>query len=171
MIIHQLCRCAIGGICMTQATVESFRTRLDQLEHENRRLKNIGALLLLVLGALAVMGQAQAVGLRKFWRCSVWCLLIRQASRRADLRLSPEGHGHVALFDDSGPRTITIITPGGISFYAAPPGRARIWMRIRDDGDPTASMTSAAEREVWGAPHTVTPVRLDASLTAPTECV
>jgi hypothetical protein len=65
---------------MTEATVESFRTRLDQLEHENRRLKNIGALLLLVLGALAVMGQAQAVGLRKFWRCSVWCLLIRQAS-------------------------------------------------------------------------------------------
>jgi hypothetical protein len=156
---------------MTEATVESFRTRLDQLEHENRRLKNIGALLLLVLGALAVMGQAPGGRAREVLEVQRLVLVDSAGKRRADLRLSPEGHGHVALFDDSGPRTITIITPGGISFYAAPPGRARIWMRIRDDGDPTASMTSAAGREVWGAPHTVTPVRLDASLTAPTECV
>src|SRR4030095_13916619 len=104
MIIHQLCRCAIGGICMTEATVESFRTRLDQLEHENRRLKNIGALLLLVLGALAVMGQVPGGRAPEVLEVQRLVLVDSAGKRRADLRLSPARTGPPALVDGPGAR-------------------------------------------------------------------
>ena len=43
---------------MNEPKADNIVKRLDRLERENRRVKQIGALLLLGIGTMAVMGQA-----------------------------------------------------------------------------------------------------------------
>ncbi|MGH7386345.1 MAG: hypothetical protein ACREKG_14300, partial [Candidatus Rokuibacteriota bacterium] len=86
---------------MSDSTHDHLTRRLDRLERENRRLKLLGALALLGLAALTVMGQTAATQVVNTIEAERFVLRDGAGNARATLGLRPDGTAALALADDA----------------------------------------------------------------------
>ncbi|MGH7299604.1 MAG: hypothetical protein ACREJE_04240, partial [Candidatus Rokuibacteriota bacterium] len=86
---------------VSDSTHHHLTRRLDRLERENRRLKLLGALALLGLAALTVMGQTAATPVVNTIEAERFVLRDGAGHARATLGLRPDGTAALALADDT----------------------------------------------------------------------
>ena len=86
---------------MSDTTQEHLARRLDRLERENRRLKRLGALALIGLAALTIMGQTASAPVANTIEAERFILRDASGNARASLGVRPDGTAALALADDT----------------------------------------------------------------------
>jgi len=124
---------------MNYPTMETLARRLDQVERENRRLKQAGVVVLAVIAAVVLMGQAtwklappgkpgKVVGAEQF--------IVHDARGgvRAELGTLPNGTVRLILYDRGNP------------------GETRVILSAGPDRSPELSFSDKAGKVIWSAP-------------------
>ena len=83
---------------MNEPTMETLARRLDRVERENRRLKQAGVVVLAVIGAVVLMGQATG-NVAKVVEAEKFVLRDADGKGRARLESLPSGLVRLALLD------------------------------------------------------------------------
>ncbi len=84
---------------MNELTMETLARRLDQVERENRRLKQAGVVVLAVIAAVVLMGQATKGKVAKVVEAEKFVLRDADGKGRARLESLPSGLVRLALLD------------------------------------------------------------------------
>ena len=84
---------------MNAPTMETLARRLDQVEQENRRLKQAGVVVLAVIAAVVLMGQATKGKVAKVVEAEKFVLRDADGKGRARLESLPSGLVRLALLD------------------------------------------------------------------------
>ena len=84
---------------MIELTMETLARRLDQVERENRRLKQAGVVVLAVIAAVVLMGQATKGKVAKVVEAEKFVLRDADGKGRARLESLPSGLVRLALLD------------------------------------------------------------------------
>ncbi len=84
---------------MNELTMETLARRLDQVEQENRRLKQAGVVVLAVIAAVVLMGQATKGKVAKVVEAEKFVLRDADGKGRARLESFPSGLVRLALLD------------------------------------------------------------------------
>jgi len=116
---------------------DQLTRRLDRLERENRRLKFVGALALLGLGALTVMGQTAPTSVANTLEAERFVLRDNAGNVRATLGLRPDGTAALALADDTQQdrAVLSVTAPGQASVDLSDrAGHLRAGLGVRADG-------------------------------------
>jgi hypothetical protein len=87
---------------MNKQTVETLAIRLDRLERENRRLKRTGAVALVGIAALVLMGQTTPGEVANVVEAKQFVLRDSRGDTRAVLALGPDGSVGLGLSDKAG---------------------------------------------------------------------
>lgn len=156
----------------TDTMVEALGQRLDRLERENRRVKRVGAVVLVGIAAAALMGQARTAG-RKM-EAERFVVLDSSGKRRAELGVWPDGWAGLAIFDldgkgraglrlaPDGAPSLALFDPDGkkrAELYAEPNNKAGLVLTDKDGKTSfppgTAASTMPQAWVLWG--QTVAP--------------
>jgi len=124
---------------MNKPTMETLARRLDQVERENRRMKQAGVVALAVIVAVGLMGQAtwklappgkpgKVVGAEQF--------IVHDARGgvRAELGTLPNGTVRLVLYDRGNP------------------GETRVILSAGPETSPALSFSDNAGKVIWSAP-------------------
>jgi len=76
---------------MNELTMDKLVQRLDRLERENRRLKCIGALVVVGIAAVMLMGQTKSSKVAKVIEAEKFVVRDKSGKVRAALQISAEG--------------------------------------------------------------------------------
>jgi len=124
---------------MNQPKIETLVQRLDDLERENRRLKWIGALVLIGIAALVLMGQAGPRRVFKHLQSEQFILQDPGGQTRAVLGTLADGSSGLVLYDRNGKeRAKLIVLADGSSVLHAldKDGKLRAGLGVASDGSP-----------------------------------
>ncbi len=108
---------------MNEPTMETLARRLDQVERENRRMKQAGVVALAVIAAVVLMGQSTGGKVAKVVEAEKFVLKDKDGKIRAIFGL---GVGHPVLTDPTAPH---------LSFYDKQ-SKPRIKLALDIDGTP-----------------------------------
>ena len=101
---------------MSDTSQEHLARRLDRLERENQRLKRLGALALIGLAALVIMGQATSAPVANTIEAERFVLRDASGHARASLGVRPDGTAALALADDTHQeRAVFTVTAQGLA--------------------------------------------------------
>jgi len=87
---------------MNEPTMDKLVQRLDLMEHQNRHLKRIGSLVLVVIAAVVLMGQAKSSKVAKVIEAEKFVVRDMSGKVRAALQISAEGGPSLDLYDKNG---------------------------------------------------------------------
>jgi len=123
---------------MNEPTINNMLQRLDRLERENHRLKRIGALVVVVIAAVVLMGQARPSKVAKVIEAEKFVLRDTSGQVGAILFTLYGGSPHLEFRDKKGNLRITL----GVMFDVAhlslfsENGNSAITLRALPDGSP-----------------------------------
>lgn len=132
--------------------LQALRQRLERVEQESRRLKQIGVVVLAGIVGAVLMGQAKAsrvVQAEKF--------IVQDASgrTRAELGTAPDGRVALVLFDQNGRSRIELrVLPDdrvGLLLHSKDE-KPRAALRVLPDGRALLSLYDNEERLHWQTP-------------------
>ncbi len=93
---------------MNEPTISKLDQRLDRLERENRRLKRIGALVVVGIAAVVLMGQARSSKVAKVIEAEKFVLRDTSGQVGATLFTVGEGSPHLEFSDKKRNLRITL---------------------------------------------------------------
>lgn len=128
---------------MNEPTMENMVQRLDRFERENRRLKYIGALVVLGIAAVVLMGQAKSSKVTKVIEAEKFVLRDSSGSERA--LLSSKDAVFLTLFDRNG-KIRASINETSLAI-ADKNGKVRIGLVVSDEGNPIVVLQNEAGKE------------------------
>ena len=134
---------------MSDRIHDHLTQRLDRLERENRRLKLLGALALLGLAALTLMGQTAPTPVANTLEAERFVLRDGAGNVRASLGLRPDGTAALALADDTQrERLVLSVTAPGLAGLdlSDRAGQLRAGLNVRADGTAQLSLLDQADR-------------------------
>lgn len=132
--------------------LQALRQRLERVEQESRRLKQIGVVVLAGIVGAVLMGQAKAsrvVQAEKF--------IVQDASgrTRAELGTAPDGRVALVLFDQNGRSRIELrVLPDdrvGLLLHSKDE-KPRAALRVLPDGRALLTLYDKEERLHWQTP-------------------
>jgi len=135
---------------VSDTSQEHLARRLDHLERENQRLKRLGALALIGLAALVIMGQATSAPVANTIEAERFILRDASGNARASLGVRPDGTAALALADDTHQeRAVFTVTAQGLAAVelSERSGRLRAGLAVRPR---QASVSSANEMLTLG---------------------
>jgi hypothetical protein len=119
---------------VSDTSQEHLARRLDRLERENQRLKRLGALALIGLAALVIMGQATSAPVANTIEAERFILRDASGNARASLGVRPDGTAALALADDTHQeRAVFTVTAQGLAAVelSERSGRLRAGLAVR----------------------------------------
>jgi hypothetical protein len=140
---------------MNKQTVETLAIRLDRLERENRRLKRTGAVALVGIAALVLMGQTTPGEVANVLEAKQFVLRDSRGDTRAVLALGPDGSVGLGLSDKAGTaRAWLSLGPQGSPSFALfdRAARPRATLRLWPDGVPRLALNDKDGNVTWSAP-------------------
>jgi len=140
---------------MNEPTMETLARRLDGVERENRRLKQVGVVALAVIAAVVLMGQATGGKVAKVIEAENFIVRDEHGRKRAELG-AKSGNVGLAFYGNSGLASISLYLYQGASpslmvvdkhrklaAFLSPSGlglqvknNSRAALRLDDDGSP-----------------------------------
>ena len=128
---------------MSEPTLETLLEQVSRLERDNRRMKQIGCLLLLLFAVVFMLGQAQPVKVPKVVEAEAFVLRDATGARRGSLEISDQGAAYLSLNDSDGdPRAQLTVDRAGDA-------RLSLWSVYRKLGV-SVKLTPAGQRGVIG---------------------
>jgi len=93
---------------MNEPTMDKLVQRLDRLERQNRWLMRIGALVVVGITAVVLMGQARPSKVAKVIEAEKFVLLDTNGMVRGKLAIGGDGASGLLLYDGNGIRRVTL---------------------------------------------------------------
>lgn len=139
---------------MSEPTLDILTQRLARLERENRRLKGLGAVALVGIVALVLMGHS-AEG-RKVVEADQFVLRLPDGQVRGELNFVGDGAVRLALYDRDRTRRLQLVVavPDGapaLTFYDKN-SQPRALLALKNDGTPQLEFYDKDGRPLWKAP-------------------
>lgn len=167
-----------GEVMNELMMMKTLAQRLDRVERENRRLKRGGAVVLAVVAAVVLMGQATGDKVAKVleaesfvvrdskgalrailgvWEDDEVRLLLpdRNGKSRAILAVKPDGSPYLGLYDKDGKRRIgmAVLQDGMLALgLAYTDDKSRAGLSVGPDGSPRLFLADKAGKVIWSAP-------------------
>jgi hypothetical protein len=152
---------------MTERTLD-LSQRLDRLERENRRLKRIGAGVLVGLASVVLMGQALPSKVAKVVEAEKFVLRNRTGAELAVLDQGLDDGGRLTIMDERG-RGRARLSDQGVHLYGengdaltwlresflwvgAQTGRAGAWIQVDTWGETSFGLQDKDGKVLWKAP-------------------
>ncbi len=123
--------------------MDNLLRRLDRLEHQNRRLKRIGALVVVGVTALVLMGQAKTSKVAKVIEAEKFILRDTNGEVRVALVTLDDGNSALVLFDKGGRMRVRLDTAsfGGVGLNLFDKdGKGRAALSLTPIGMPILSL-------------------------------
>jgi len=100
---------------MNESTMNNMEQRLDRLERENLRWRRIGFLVLVVIAAMVLMGQAKVSRVAKVIEAEKFVVRDKSGKVRAALQTSAKDGPSLDLYDKNGKNRVqlAILEVGG----------------------------------------------------------
>ncbi len=123
---------------MNEPTMDKLVQRLDRLERENRRLKRIGALVVVGIAAVVLMGQARLSKVAKVIEAEKFVLRDTSGQIGAILFTVDGGSPHLEFRDKKRNLRITLGVLGDVGHLSlfSENGNSAITLRALPDGSP-----------------------------------
>ncbi len=137
---------------MNEPTLNTLTQRLDWLERENRRLKLAGAVLVISLAAVGVMGQVSPKAAPKVIEAERFVLRDTSGKPRATLVVAADGTSGLSLYDQNGKGRLRlyVATSGPSLALADPNDRLRAQLNVDADGSPHLVLFDQGEKPRGG---------------------
>ncbi len=121
---------------MVEPTMQTLERRLDRVERENRRLKQVGVVVLAVIAAVMLMGHGAPRKVAKVVEAEKFVLRDADGRVRGRLHTKPDGTAGLSLLDKGGTRRIALsVSPKGSGFEVyEKTGPLRALLGLASDG-------------------------------------
>lgn len=163
---------------MKGSALEGLMNRLDRVERENRRLKEVGSVVLVAVASLVLMGQA-VPNVAKVVEAERFVLRDASGKLRAELAVDDNGAAYLSILDreGKGSRAMVAVLPNGSGglvvsdregkataqldlglFDGDKPGLRlfqeglRAELALRSDGTAHLSLSDKGGKVIWQAP-------------------
>jgi hypothetical protein len=150
---------------MNKPTMETLARRVERVEGENRRLKQVGVVALAVIGAVVLIGQATAGKVAKVVEAERFVLLDPSGETRAALTQT-KGGSSLYLYDEKGKLRVGLVSGAadetGLSLYDAE-GEGRAMLALKPETSPALRFAAKPKKPqaALGVAHVPTVLLFD----------